>query len=57
MVDAYRMGRQGMEEIWGKENNTEENLKAYAFYAMNIEEDQVWFESDSLIDRLRDHQL
>ena len=39
MVDAYRVSKQGMEELWGLENNTEENLKAYAFYSMQIEED------------------
>jgi hypothetical protein len=30
-----------MEEIWGPENNTEENMKAYSFYEMKIEEDQI----------------
>jgi len=41
VIDAYRVSRQGMEQMWGSENNSEENLKAYAFYAMNIEEDEV----------------
>jgi hypothetical protein len=30
-----------MEEIWGPENNTEENMKAYSFYEMKMEEDQI----------------
>jgi hypothetical protein len=30
-----------MEELWGPENNTEENMKSYSFYEMNIKEDQI----------------
>jgi hypothetical protein len=39
VVDAVRVTKSGMEEIWGPENNTEENMKAYSFYEMKIVED------------------
>ena len=48
MVDAIRVSQSGMEELWGPENNTEENMKAYSFFEMNIEEDQIWPMRDSL---------
>ena len=41
MVDAVRVNESGMEQLWGAENNTEENMKAYSFYEMKIEEDQI----------------
>jgi hypothetical protein len=41
VVDAVRVTKSGMEELWGLENNTEENMKAYSFYDMKIEEDQI----------------
>ena len=41
MIDAVRINKQGMEEIWGPHNNTEENIKAYAFYSMRIDEEHL----------------
>ncbi len=41
MIDALRVTKQGMEQIWGAKNNSDENLKAYAFYSMQIDEDDI----------------